>query len=55
MSLPKEYSILFNGVSNTIEELEVLLVKLRTLQQQAEDAYLDESSLITMPNLPKSV
>ena len=36
----KEYLVLFNGISNTITELETTIFKLRLLQARAEDTYL---------------
>lgn len=55
MELSKEYSILFNGISATIVELEELLEKLKNLQQQAEETYVNEMCSIELPELRKSV
>lgn len=55
MELTKEYSVLFNGITDTISELEEMLVRLKELQQKAEDAYLSEACSIQLPELKKSV
>lgn len=38
----KEYSILFNGITETIDHLENTISSLKKLQQRAEDAYIEE-------------
>lgn len=40
--LNKEYTMLFNGISSTIVQLETLVERLKILQQKAEDAYLEQ-------------
>lgn len=39
-SITKEYALLFNGITNTIEELEGLLLRLKRMQSEAEELYL---------------
>ena len=41
--LNKEYTLLFNGVTDTIQQLELIAQRLKKLQARAEEAYLDES------------
>ncbi len=40
--LRKEYFLLFNGISKTIETLEDMIGQLKTLQQEAENYVLEE-------------
>ncbi len=40
--ISKEYSILFNGITETIQELESTIIALKKLQQRAEDTYIEE-------------
>lgn len=39
--LAKEYKILFNGITETIESLEGMIGRLRLLQEAAENSYLE--------------
>lgn len=39
--LAKEYKILFNGITETIESLEGIVGRLRLLQAAAENSYLE--------------
>lgn len=41
--LREEYTLLFNGVSETIEELEKTIQRLKVLQQAAENAFLENT------------
>ena len=41
-SLTKEYTLLFNGITDTIEELETLLLRLKRRQAQAEELYVSQ-------------
>lgn len=38
--ITKEYLILFNGITNTIQELQSMAVRLAMLQRDAEQAYI---------------
>lgn len=38
----KDYSLLFNAITDAIEELEILKEKLILAQQEAEEAYISE-------------
>lgn len=38
----KDYSLLFNAITDAIEELEILKEKLIIVQQEAEEAYISE-------------
>ena len=38
--LNKEYALLFNGITDTIRQLETMTLQLKKLQQRAEEAYL---------------
>lgn len=38
--LSKEYTLLFNGITDTIQELQALSNRLATLQLQAEELYI---------------
>ncbi|GHV48560.1 hypothetical protein FACS189499_08230 [Clostridia bacterium] len=40
-SLPKSYTTLFNGMSDTISQLHILLDSLEKYQQQAEDLFIE--------------
>lgn len=40
--LRKEYTLLFNGITDTILQLENAVLRLKLLQQQAEDVYLEQ-------------
>lgn len=39
--LKKEYTLLFNGITDTILQLENAVLRLKLMQQQAEDVYLE--------------
>lgn len=39
-SITKEYALLFNGITDTIEELETLLLRLKRMQAEAEEIYI---------------
>lgn len=39
--IKKEYSLLFNGITDTINQLEKTIQRLRVLQQKAEEACLE--------------
>ncbi|MDR1753893.1 MAG: hypothetical protein LBR74_03175 [Eubacterium sp.] len=41
--LSKGYKVLFNGVSDTIKDLESIIGRLAVYQQIAEDMYMDET------------
>jgi hypothetical protein len=41
--LNKSYTALFNGATKLIEEMEMLTRKMRALQQEAEEIYLDQT------------
>ncbi len=36
----REYTLLFNGITDTINQLESLLLRLKRMQAEAEDLYL---------------
>ena len=36
----REYTILFNGITDTIENLEALLLRLKRLQSEAEETFV---------------
>ncbi len=38
--LKKEYILLFNGITDTIRQLEYTITRLKMLQQRAEELYL---------------
>jgi hypothetical protein len=38
----KDYSLLFNAITDAIKELEILKEKLILAQQEAEEAYISE-------------
>lgn len=38
--LREEYTMLFNGISDTIHQLERMVSRLKVLQQKAEESYL---------------
>lgn len=38
--LTKEYLVLFNGITDTIRQLEHTITRLKMLQQRAEEIYL---------------
>lgn len=38
--LNREYSILFNGITDSIQQLEFTIMRLKTLQCKAEEEYL---------------
>lgn len=40
--LNKEYTLLFNGITDTIQQLETMTKRLKNLQMRAEEAYLQE-------------
>lgn len=40
--MTREYALLFNGITHTIEELDRLREELVTLQRQAEELYIEE-------------
>ncbi len=40
-TLSKEYVVLFQGISETIDTLEATIRRLKTLQAAAEEMYLD--------------
>lgn len=40
MGMSKEYTTLFNGITDAIKELEAMTEKLKQLQQQAEDVVM---------------
>ena len=40
MDLPKEYTLLFNTITDMIEELESMRLKLIRAQQEAEELYI---------------
>ena len=42
--LNKEYTLLFNGITDAIQQLEVLTQRLKRLQTRAEEAFLDENT-----------
>lgn len=44
MGMSKEYAILFNGITNAINDLEELEQQLKELQQQAEAIFMDEDN-----------
>ncbi len=39
--LKQEYTVLFNGITETIGQLESMVQRLRLLQQAAENAYME--------------
>lgn len=39
--ITKEYLVLFNGITNAIQELQSMAVRLAMLQRDAEQAYID--------------
>ena len=41
-SCSREYTLLFNGISDAIEEVEGILYRLRRLQAEAEEVYFSE-------------
>lgn len=41
--ITKEYTGLFNGVSDTIEDLETIISKLQQLHQNAEERYIQRT------------
>lgn len=41
-SCTREYTLLFNGISDAIEQVEEILYRLKRLQAQAEEVYLSE-------------
>lgn len=43
-NITKEYTLLFNGITTIISELQTITVRLASLQQQAEQIYLDRTS-----------
>lgn len=43
-NITKEYALLFNGITSIISELQGITVRLASLQQQAEQLYLDRTS-----------
>lgn len=47
--LPKEYTLLFNGISSAITELQALSLRLDFLQQQAEEIYISKSASTEQP------
>lgn len=47
--ITKEYSILFNGITETIENLESAISLLKKLQQRAEEAYIEEEENRVIP------
>lgn len=46
--LAKEYTMLFNGITETIETLEGSIKRLRQLQQEAENTYLENCAENTL-------
>ena len=44
-SLTPEYTCLLNGLTDTIQEVEALLLKLKRLQAAAEELYLERDSV----------
>lgn len=36
----REYTLLFNGITDTISQLEALLLRLKRMQAQAEELYI---------------
>lgn len=40
--MTREYALLFNGITHTIEELDRLREELVSLQRQAEELYIGE-------------
>lgn len=53
--LKKEYTMLFNGITETIEALEGTIKRLRLLQQAAENMYLDSCAEEDAAKEPKKV
>ena len=45
-SCSREYTLLFNGISDAIEEVEGVLYRLKRLQAEAEEVYLSEEEYI---------
>lgn len=40
--LSPEYLLLFNGISDTIEELQAMIDRLKFLQQRAEELFIEK-------------
>ncbi len=38
----REYTLLFNGITDTISQLETLLLRLKRMQAEAEELYLTQ-------------
>ncbi|MDL2219675.1 hypothetical protein LJC04_05015 [Ruminococcaceae bacterium OttesenSCG-928-O06] len=47
--LSKEYSLLFNGITDALRELERISNRLKYLQQQAEESYLAQGDEVEAP------
>ena len=41
-SVSSEYLLLFNGITDTIKELQSMIDRLKFLQQSAEDLYIEQ-------------
>lgn len=39
--LQQEYTVLFNAITDAIQQLEMLMEQLKAAQQQAEDIYIE--------------
>lgn len=50
--LKKEYTILFNGVTDAIDDLQKLVVRMQLLQQKAEAAVLECEEAAAAHSMP---
>ena len=41
--LSKEYLVLFHGISSIVNELQSIMIRLGSLQQQAEQVYIERT------------
>ncbi len=48
----KEYVMLFNGISKTIEEMEGMIDRLKQLQQEAETCVMERDGTGSLQSLP---
>lgn len=46
--LQREYTLLFNGITDAVEELNVLGKKLQALQQKTEQLYMEHETKIEL-------
>ena len=44
--LNEEYTLLFNGITDTIRQLERTIVRLQVLQQKAEETYVERRQML---------